>query len=182
MVRQNQRAHELFRARQRGLQKNQLRVPQFLGRNGAGVLEHIGIESDDPHQWRLEREEHAGLDLRGARETAGLEPNLELSRTEIVEERSERDGVRARRDHARRDCQRWPGLAPHTRDTAHKTGRINTAPRQNCRSRRQVEEKARDILVRFFVKIGDHLVSDLGDVIRTTHRPRVAHRMENELA
>ena len=36
MVRQNQRAGERLCARQRGLEKIQLRVPEFLGRNDAG--------------------------------------------------------------------------------------------------------------------------------------------------
>jgi hypothetical protein len=41
VVRQNQRARELFRACQRGLEEIQLRGAQVFGRNDAGVLEHV---------------------------------------------------------------------------------------------------------------------------------------------
>jgi hypothetical protein len=100
VVGQNQRAGERLCARQRCLEKIQLRVPQFLGRNDARVLEHVGIEGDDPHQRRLEGEEHAGLNLRGARETAGLGSDLELGGAKILQVRGKRHGRGSRGDHA----------------------------------------------------------------------------------
>jgi hypothetical protein len=72
VVRYNQGPRKFLRPAQRRLQEIQLRVADFRRSYNTGVFQHVGIKGDDAQQRRLEGEEHAGLDLRRARQAASL--------------------------------------------------------------------------------------------------------------
>ena len=146
-----------------------------------GILEHVGIEGDDAHERSFESVEHPGLNLGGARETAGLGLDLEFGRAEIVEERGERDGVRARRDHAvviaGDGDDRRRILAIRFIELVVVILRLTEIVDHVAKMKKEMG----DICGRFLVKIGDHLIGDQRYVFRPLHRPGVADRVKHEL-
>ena len=78
----------------------ELRGAEAIIRDDAGVFQRPAVEGEDADERRLEGEEHAGLDLGCAEQSASLRQPLETLRAKVAQECRERRRVVAGRDHA----------------------------------------------------------------------------------
>ena len=182
MMGDDQRAGKALGAGQRRLEEIELSVAELGRGDHAGVLKHVGIEGDDAQHRRFEGEEHAGLDLRGAGETAGLRHHLELAGAKILEKSRQRRRIRARRGH--------PVVIAREGDDRRRIVAIGLVELVVIISRlaeiidhvAKVKEELRHVHRRFLVEVGGHLVGDQLLIPRAADRTGIADRVKDQLA
>jgi hypothetical protein len=88
-------------ALQRRLEKSKLGLPDMLGvGDHPGIFQRIAVQHENPDKRRIQREKHTRLDLRGARQAAGIRCDHEAFGAEVAQIGRKAGCMRFGRDHA----------------------------------------------------------------------------------